>query len=612
MRKRIKTIGCLILVLMMIYAQQAMLSYAGDKAVGKITIRREGEAIDSESEPSPEPSPEPTPEPMPEPTPEPTPEPEPTPPEPIIKFEKECSVPDGENGYYVTIPKVTLHHVSKRGETVFRLTQGDKVLGKGKLTEENKKYTIPKDWFRQGEQELDVWMEDENGEKQEDFQWEKTFRIDLSAPEFQVSADGGFESWHRNETTVHVNAKDEYSGIKNISCYVNGEKQAEIGKAGGNFVIRQSSRNGKPVRVLFETRDHAGNQNRQERNLYIDNQSPKAEIRGVTPYMITSRPLTAVYRVQEENVLDEFHAEVKYENTKGRKQSQELLVWEDHGEMKRSVHRLREDGIYRLHIYAKDAAGYEVKQTAQVIVDQENPVIRYVDTLDQAKLKSFEWNYRKEELIQDFTGYDYEVRLDGRLYSMGERVTREGQHILEVHATDRAGNTSHAKAVFTIDHTAPEIVFEGVKEGEKYEGYLTFKIGVKDTEDILRKVQINGKEQQHVQGKARTGFSIKKAGDYEVIAEAKDQTGNVAVKTIHFTVQKKKSVLEKLVEPLIRPFIKDDSDDISSRQIKKEQKKKEREQAKTLLLRKVAGTVLGILLIGGVIYSTSFLKLSKD
>ena len=79
-------------------------------------------------------------------------------------------------------------------------------------------------------------------------------------------------------------------------------------------MIRQSSRNGKPVRVLFETRDHAGNQNRQERNLYIDNQSPKAEIRGVTPYMITSRPLTAVYRVQEENVLDEFHAEVKYEN----------------------------------------------------------------------------------------------------------------------------------------------------------------------------------------------------------------------------------------------------------------------------------------------------------
>ena len=61
MRKRIKTIGCLILVLTMIYAQQAMPSYAGDKAVGKITIRREGEAIGSESEPSPEPSPEPTP-----------------------------------------------------------------------------------------------------------------------------------------------------------------------------------------------------------------------------------------------------------------------------------------------------------------------------------------------------------------------------------------------------------------------------------------------------------------------------------------------------------------------------------------------------------------------
>ena len=89
MRKRIKTIGCLILVLMIIYAQQAMPSYAGDKAVGKITTRREGEAISSggtrknavkiekvrkseeirepesgsDSEPSPEPTPEPEPSP---------------------------------------------------------------------------------------------------------------------------------------------------------------------------------------------------------------------------------------------------------------------------------------------------------------------------------------------------------------------------------------------------------------------------------------------------------------------------------------------------------------------------------------------------------------------
>ena len=52
--------------------------------------------------------------------------------------------------------------------------------------------------------------------------------------------------------------------------------------------------------------------------------------------------------------------------------------------------------------------------------------------------------------------------------------------------------------------------------------------------------------------------------------------------------------------------------DILGRGVKRTRIWKEREQAKTLLLRRVAGTVLGILLIGGVIYSTSFLKLSKD
>ena len=57
MRKRIKTIGCLILVLTMIYAQQAMPSYAGDKAVGKMgkseEIREPEPESGSESEPSP-------------------------------------------------------------------------------------------------------------------------------------------------------------------------------------------------------------------------------------------------------------------------------------------------------------------------------------------------------------------------------------------------------------------------------------------------------------------------------------------------------------------------------------------------------------------------------
>lgn len=53
-----------------------------------------------------------------------------------------------------------------------------------------------------------------------------------------------------------------------------------------------------------------------------------------------------------------------------------------------------------------------------MIVDQENPVIRYVDTLDQAKLKSFDGITEKKNST-GLSGYDYEVRHDGRLYSMG-------------------------------------------------------------------------------------------------------------------------------------------------------------------------------------------------
>lgn len=164
---------------------------------------------------------------------------------------------------------------------------------------------------------------------------------------------------------------------------------------------------------------------------------------------------------------------------------------------------------------------------------------------------------------------------------------------------------------FTIDHTPPEFIWEGIKEGERYEGKHEFKIRLKDAEDILRKVQINGEEQRDVEGENGASFSVEKAGDYEVLAEARDLTGNVAEEKIHFTVVKKKSLLEKIIDPVIKPFRGNNDSD---KNVKKEGEKEERDQKKekSLLLRKIAGTMIGILMVGGVLYSTTLIKLARD
>ena len=501
--------------------------------------------------------------------------------------------------------------MSSRGTTHFRLENKEGLIGRGKLVEKKDKVTIPKDWFEQGTQELFVWMEDEDGKHLKEFDWKKTFHIDTVSPELQVEADGGVEGWHKNRASISVHAKEQTSGMNYISCYVNGEKQEVLTKKRGTFVIEKASKGGRGVTVRLEARDRAGNGASWERDFFIDSQAPVATIKGATDYMITSKPVSVVYRVDEDNVLDDCRAFTKYEDTKGNEMTQELLVWEDHRNYKKSVQKLKEDGLYKLNVFAKDGAGFEAHEKMQVIIDKENPVIRYVDDLQGARLKSFEWNYSKEELIEDYTSFDYEILLDGKLYPMGKKITREGKHTLEVGATDQAGNRSYARATFTIDHTPPEFIWEGIKEGERYEGKHEFKIRLKDAEDILRKVQINGEEQRDVEGENGASFSVEKAGDYEVLAEARDLTGNVAEEKIHFTVVKKKSLLEKIIDPVIKPFRGNNDSD---KNVKKEGEKEERDQKKekSLLLRKIAGTMIGILMVGGVLYSTTLIKLARD
>ena len=66
--------------------------------------------------------------------------------------------------------------------------------------------------------------------------------------------------------------------------------------------------------------------------------------------------------------------------------------------------------------------------------------------------------------IEDFTSYTYQIRLDGSLYTVGDKISGEGRHILCVEATDSAGNKAQAKAGFVIDRTPPRILFLDVEE----------------------------------------------------------------------------------------------------------------------------------------------------
>ena len=61
------------------------------------------------------------------------------------------------------------------------------------------------------------------------------------------------------------------------------------------------------------------------------------------------------------------------------------------------------------------------------------------------------------------------MTVDGRFYFPGQSLTKEGRHQMKVEAVDQAGNRSEARADFTIDHTAPDILIRGITYGKSYE-----------------------------------------------------------------------------------------------------------------------------------------------
>lgn len=529
----------------------------------------------------------------------------------IEEYKIEIPKPNGKQGYYIKKPEITIFHTSEAGVTKYCLKHGDNKLDEKTLKKKGDKVVIAGKTFLEGKNILHVWMEDEEGKKLEKYELKEEFLIDTKEPEIQMSVPEGFDTWYQDKVILSVVGEDYGSGIVKISCREGDKNLGSIGKHQGEFMISRSSTSGNGTDVTVTAEDKAGHKSERVKTVFIDKAAPEVTITGAKNYMITGKSVNLAYEISEENMLQEFYAQTVWTNVKGKERQLSSTEWENNGKGKILTQTLKNDGVYHVKVQAKDMAGHVSMKDMQVIIDKTNPIIRYMEALDGKQLKKFKWEYPLHQMIRDFTTYAYEIRIDGLLYHIGETLSAEGRHRMTVKATDAAGNQAQAAADFTVDRTAPEIIFRNVEEDKEYEKELTFHVELAKEDDMIQQIQINGENQKIDLNKMSYEYTLHECKDYEVTVKASDKAGNKSVKSLFFKLVPKKSLVEKIAEPMNIRWNVGKKEDMQFQEATGERQKQDSSRS---VLFKVIGFIMivSVMTISGILYYEMVYKKKKE
>lgn len=395
------------------------------------------------------------------------------------------------------------------------------------------------------------------GGNQSEIERSKKIICENQLPKIQYQVDGTEHGWNAKPVTLQMTIEDTEisSGLYYVKCYVEDElvihqqyKQSDLKKRVDQQVcVKQNSILGQGTSVFIETMDWAGNYETQTLTIYLDEVAPKVHFQGMRDGMISGQPVHLSLQASDENGIQSQLLRIWKTSPHG---SRELYIEEnetsaewiqtEQGEQGQWTVLLEEDGEYEVSVEAKDLAGHAQGKTQTITIDQTNPVIRYVEQTNGQHIPFFMWNYNVSDMIQDFTSYTYQMTLNGNVYSPGTYVEEEGIHILQVIATDAAGNRSKAEAIFEIDHSAPEILFSNLEDHQTFTERMELQVDVLGKGERLELVEINGEKKTLTENSQFYSQMFEEPGEYTVLVKAKDLAGNQSQRTMHFQIEKKR------------------------------------------------------------------------
>ena len=308
--------------------------------------------------------------------------------------------------------------------------------------------------------------------------------------------------------------------------------------------------------VTIVASDKAGNKSTAEKVTFgIVKQGPRLTI--------TDKNDSGFYKNVELKVDSDiliYDATASIEKTMNGVTTTEVKSFERKG--KTAVLSLTEDGDYKVSVTVKDRQnidpGHQLGVTSFTI-DQTAPALAINGVTDhgeyseskEAEISVTDANVDESKTELKVTAGNQVITFKGEEAYKKHPFTNEGAYVLELTATDKAGNTAAKKVTFIIDKSAPTLEITGVKADEFYNSDKSKKEVTVSVEDLTldltqttlkvekdgavypETIQLNGVSD----AKAVAKHTFTTEGKYKITLTSTDKLGQAApAKSVSFTI----------------------------------------------------------------------------
>lgn len=285
-------------------------------------------------------------------------------------------------------------------------------------------------------------------------------------------------------------------------------------------------------KVTIQATDKAGNVAASRIvSFTIDQTKPVIRIEGVTNYQLWNKVPNISFVVEESYYATN---QVTITGTRtdmnGKVTDIKLPDFVSAGKISRLRQSFDKDGIYEFTVTSKDRAGNTDSRTIHFTVDRTAPYIDAVSQYEGGYYQEFRLCDNLDNIFKDLTVISYEILLNGVEYNGTDFITEEGKYNLYVKVRDELGQETIRTAEFIIDHTAPKVIFTGVKDGESVHEKGNILLSLVNAEDEICGIRVNGEE---VEPDIRS-IEYSEYGSYRIEVDCVDKAGNAVTREIYF------------------------------------------------------------------------------